>query len=84
MTFHEIQRRYPRLVLMSMDAAILSQGEALSAIALYKRFGDCPDQGPQAVVHYGGPLKIIRAAIRRRHVYAPKHNALKSYYNVRA
>lgn len=58
-------RRYRRLTVCAQWAAILSDGEAGCALRDYR---NGTGGGGEAVMHYGGPLAVIRGAIRCRHI----------------
>jgi hypothetical protein len=68
-----LERRYPRLLRAMRDAAILSQGEAQSALYMLLqahptvRRSCCASC--EAVAHFGGNLAVVRAAIRRRRLF---------------
>jgi hypothetical protein len=65
MSRYELRNRYPRLLTCMQYAAILSEGEALGAL---RDLATLPKNGgAEAVVHFGGPLAVVRAAIRARH-----------------
>ena len=69
----DLERRYPRLLRAMRDAAILSHGEAQSALFLLlqahpsSRRSTCASC--EAVAHFGGNLAVVRAAIRRRRLF---------------
>jgi len=68
----EITRRFPRLIQAMKQVAILSTGEAACAIRDYldpngDRWGAHRWGGGEAVVHFGGPAKVIERAILLRH-----------------
>jgi hypothetical protein len=65
MSLQEIHRRYPRLLKMCQQVAILSRGEAINAISSHQ-FGTL---GCEAVCHFGGPKKVIQQAWKMRHWY---------------
>jgi len=67
----------PLLTRAMQWVAILSTGEAKAAIRDYRHARDgiydrslMRTGGGEAVVHFGGPLAVIRAAIRARHAVA--------------
>lgn len=68
-----LERRYPRLLRAMRDAAILSQGEAQSA--LYTLLQTHPTArrsccaSCEAVAHFGGNLAVVRSAVRRRRLF---------------
>jgi len=68
-----VETRYPRLLRAMRDAAILSYGEAQSALyALLRRHPSQRETLPptsEAVAHFGGNLAVVRAAIRRRKLF---------------
>jgi hypothetical protein len=60
MRYEEIEARYPRLVRSMQWAAILSLYEALDCIrALKEKRGS-----GEAVSHFGGPVAVLKAALR--------------------
>lgn len=59
----EIARRYPNLLALIMWQGILTQGEAVAAIAGYRR--GLPGAS-EAVMHYGGARRLLEDATRRR------------------
>jgi len=69
----ELVRRYPRLLRAMRDAAILTRTEAEAALLQLLR--TYPSQRAQslpaseAVSHFGGNLKVVRVAIRRRRMF---------------
>lgn len=68
-----IERRYPYLIRAMQWCAILSTGEAASAIRDYQEGFYGAGYGCEAVAHYGGPLAVIRGAIRVRHTVSQWH-----------
>jgi hypothetical protein len=69
MRYEEIEKRYPRLIRAMQWAAILSDYEALDCIrAIQEKRGS-----GEAVSHFGGPVAVLRAAIRcRRYALKPQ------------
>lgn len=65
LTHEETARRYPRLLRAMRWAACLADLEAQSAIIMHRAGHDCAGE---AVNHFGGCLKVIRAGIRCRNV----------------
>lgn len=70
-TWEECERQYPRLIRAMCYVAILSTGEAATALRDYifnrDNGGHVNQGGGEAVRHYGGPLRTIRQAIVCRH-----------------
>lgn len=63
--FHDLdllERRFPRLIFAMKQAAILSTGEATCAIRDFKHGWP----SGEAVDHFGGPARVIQAALRWR------------------
>jgi hypothetical protein len=70
LSHEEITERYPRLVRMMQSTAILSSSEASCGLRDYFRrdiYGGV--FGGEAIEHYGGTVKVIQDAIRRRHSF---------------
>jgi len=69
MRYEEIERRYPQLICAMQWAAILSVTEASDCIrAIQEKRGS-----GEAVSHFGGPVAVLRAAIRcRRYALKPQ------------
>lgn len=65
LTYEECVARYPRLTSAMQWVAILSEPEAGCALRNHRNGFDF---ACEAVDHYGGCLKVIRNAIRSRHV----------------
>lgn len=70
-----LSSRYPRLLRAIRWAAILSETEATCALRTIRqvRAGLLSTDmlkwgGGEAVNHFGGPLEVVRAGIRCRHV----------------
>ncbi len=70
LTADEIAVRYPRLIRSMKWVAILSDGEAACALRDYRDGYGSEHFGSEAVHHFGGPLAVIKAAIRARHTVA--------------
>lgn len=75
--------RWPRLMGQMQTTAILSEGEAAAALRDYiqARDGEIAAElalhgGGEAVCHYGGPRKVIRAAIRERATWRSIHGGV--------
>ena len=73
-TYEQMETRYPRLVTVMKWVAVLSSSEAACGLRDYAgaRDGHLPADlirygGGEAVAHFGGPLKVIQAAIKARH-----------------
>jgi hypothetical protein len=64
MTLDDIARRYPLLIRAMRWAAILTDGEAVSAIHLHQ-MGD--RYAGEAVNHFGGIPAVFETALRCRH-----------------
>lgn len=61
-----VEQFFPRLFERVRRAANLTKTEAASAIWGYLQFG-ADDPGSEAVAHFGGSLRAIQQAWRRRH-----------------
>jgi hypothetical protein len=71
LTSDQLAVRYPRLIRALKWAAILSDGEAASAIRDYRDGFGAPGFGCEAVAHVGGPAAALRHAFRVRHHAIP-------------
>ena len=69
----------PRLIKSMMYVACLSESEAVHAIQMHWQGMSGPDFGTEAVVHFGGPLVVIRAAIDRRTTRGRVNSALRHF-----
>lgn len=74
LTWEQCRTRYPRLTRAMMWAAVLSESEAACAIRDFRN--GYAIGGGEAVAHFGGPAKVVRAAIQMRH-RAPARRACK-------
>jgi hypothetical protein len=72
MAYHEIRRRYPRLIKLMCSHAILSENEAVSAINDHQ-MGLGSSGGCEAVAHYGGANKLLTSAVKYRFTYQQLH-----------
>ena len=73
LTSEQIGQRWPRLLAACRWAAILSAGEATSMLQVWPCYRGKDGErfaGGEAVCHFGGPRRVLHAAIRSRHVVA--------------
>jgi hypothetical protein len=61
-------KRYPRLIAALRKAANLSAVEAADTLMAIRMRSDV---GCEAVARLGGPQRVLRDAIRRRHLWRP-------------
>ncbi len=87
--YDDASRVWPRLVWACRQAALLTEGEAASALVLWYRSahldrisrGECDVGGSEAVVHFGGVRAMLAAAKRWRRMFVtgPRREGLSAY-----
>ena len=65
-THDQVQARFPRLIRALAEAALLTRGEAISAVSHFKRAGYQPYSTSEAACHIGGSIGCAQALRRRR------------------
>lgn len=87
--YDDAPRLWPRLVWACRQAALLTEGEASSALILWYRSshldrisrGACTVGGSEAVVHFGGVRAMLTAALRWRRTFVtgPRREGRSGY-----